>query len=211
MLSRTYVFGMAALTLLVFGCGKSNETDSHQSTPPAAVSGPTAQESAAHQAKLAVADFLDAIRKRDDEKATRLLTKLARDNVGKAGFSIGPAVNDSTKIEIDDATFPYPEHDVADVPVRLIDVDEAGRPRTDKGIWVCRLEPEGWRIGGLMAYVFEGEDPWLFNFEKPEELAQKQQLLKEEFDRRSKPAQNPHPTGDAASQADHKPQDAFRR
>ena len=57
-----------------------------------------------------------------------------------------------------------------------------GKPRTDKATWVCRLEPEGWRVAGFAAYVFEGEDPLLLSFEDPEDMAKKQKWLKEEIE-----------------------------
>ena len=93
-----------------------------------------------------------------------------------------PPANDSAKIEVEDATYPTPEHDIAHVPTKWIDLDETGKPRTDKATWVCRLEPEGWRVAGFAAYVFEGEDPLLLSFEDPEDMAKKQKWLKEEIE-----------------------------
>jgi len=218
--SKWRVLGLVAITLLAFGCGKSKDNGSNQGSPaPMAIAGPTAQDAAAHEAKMVVSDFLNALRRGDDDKARHLLTKLAREKVEKTGLTVAPPANDSTKIEVDDATFPTPEHDIAHVPTRLVDLDDAGRPRTDRAVWVCRLEPEGWRVAGLAAYVFDGEDPLLLSFEDPEDMAKKQQWLKEELERRAKrdkqetlpsPSENPIQP-DTPSQAERQPKDAFRR
>ena len=97
------------------------------------------------------------------------------------------------------------------MPTKWIDLDETGKPRTDKATWVCRLEPEGWRVAGFAAYVFEGEDPLLLSFEDPEDMAKKQEWLKKEIDRRAKQETTPPAGGENPFQAEKNPQDAFRR
>ena len=120
--------------------------------------------------------------------ATKLLTKLARQKAKESGRCLAPPASDNAKIEVEDVFYPTPEHDIAHVPTKWIDLDETDKPRTDKAIWVCRLEPEGWRVAAFAAYVFEGEDPLLLNFEDLEDLAKKQQWLREELVRREKQA-----------------------
>ena len=137
-------------------------------------------------AKAVVTSFLEAIRKGDNDAATKLLTKVARQKAEETGRCVAPAANDSATIEVEDAVYPTPGHDIAHVPTKWIDLDATGKPRTDKATWVCRLEPEGWRVAGFAAYVFEGEDPLLLSFEDPEDMAKKQDWLKEEIDRRAK-------------------------
>ena len=100
----------------------------------------------------------------------------------KRGRYVVPPPNDGAKIEVEDAVYPTPSHDIAHVPTRWIDLDETGKPRTDKATWVCRLEHEGWRVAAFAAYVFDGEDPLLLNFEDLEDMAKKQTWLREEID-----------------------------
>ncbi len=108
--------------------------------------------------------------------------------------------------------YPTPGHDIAHVPTRWIDLDETGKPRTDRATWVCRLEAEGWRVAGFAAYVFEGEDPLLLSFEDPDDMAKKQNWLKEEITRRAKQETATPASGENSFQAEQKkPQDAFRR
>ena len=109
-----------------------------------------------------VTSFLEAIRKGDNEAATKLLTKVARQKAEAkpAAMSLRPRTT-RRSFEVEDPVYPTPAHDIAHVPTKWIDLDETGKPRTDKAIWVCRLEPEGWRVAAFAAYVFEGEDPLL--------------------------------------------------
>ena len=97
------------------------------------------------------------------------------------------------------------------MPSKWIDLDETGKSRIDKATWVCRLEPEGWRVAGFAAYVFEGENPLLLSFEDPEDMAKKQIWLEEEMTRRRKQATPAPAGGENPFQAEKKPQDAFRR
>jgi hypothetical protein len=116
------------------------------------------------------------------------LTRLARQKAEESGRVLAPPPDDTVKIEVDNAS--YPTADTAHVPTRWIDWDEKGKKRTDRATWACRLEPAGWRVAGFAAYVFEGEDPLLLNFEDMEDLARKQQWLREEIARREKQGQS---------------------
>jgi hypothetical protein len=208
MLSRSSILGWAAMALLAFGCSKSNNDGAVQGPPAAALNTPSAPP---QDAKMVVTGFLDALRKGDNDAATKLLTKVARQKAEATNRCVAPAANDSAKIEVEDAAYPTPDHDIAHVPTRWIDLDETGKPRTDKATWVCRLEPEGWRVAGFAAFVFEGEDPLLLSFEDPDDMQKKQTWLKEEINRRAKQATIPPAGGENSFQAEKKPQDAFRR
>ncbi len=112
---------------------------------------------------------------------------------------------------MEEPVFPTAGHDIAHVPTKWIDLDDSGKPRTDKATWVCRLEEEGWRVAGFAAYVFDGEDPLLLSFEDPSDMAKKQTWLKEEIDRRAKQEKAALTGAENPSQAERKPEDAFRR
>jgi len=210
MSSRLSIWGWAAVALLAFGCNKSTDRDAAQATPAAASSPSNAAP--AQDAKAVVTGFLESIRKGDNEAATKLLTKIARQKAEETGRCVAPAANDSAKIEIEEPVYPTPGHDIAHVPTKWIDLDDTGKPRTDKATWVCRLEPEGWRVAGFAAYVFDGEDPLLLSFEDPDDMAKKQNWLKEEITRRAKQEAPAPAAGENSFQAEQKkPQDAFRR
>ena len=210
MLSRSSILGWALVALLAFGCNKSTDHDAAQATPAAAIS--ATPDTPSQDAKAVVTSFLEAIRKGENEAATKLLTKIARQKAEETGRCVAPAANDNAKIEVDDPIYPpTPGHDIAHVPTKWIDLDETGKPRTDKATWVCRLETEGWRVAGFAAYVFEGEDPLLLSFEDPDDMAKKQAWLKEEISRRAKQETTPPAGGENSFQAEKKPQDAFRR
>jgi hypothetical protein len=211
MLWKALGLGFTALALLACGCGKSNDSSRSQTPAGMSVNGPTEQDKSAHEAKTVVTEFLNALRRGDDAKAKTLLTAIARKKADEQGRAVAPPANDGVKIDVDDPTFPTPERDLAQVPTRWIDQDETGKSRTDRAIWACRLEPEGWRVAGFAAYVFEGEDPVFMNFEDPEDMARHQQLLNEEIEKRSKPESPARSSGESPQQAEGTPKDAFRR
>ena len=212
MLSRSSILGLVAMGLLAFGCNKSNDQGATPGTP-AATSNPAspAPDPASQDAKVVVTRFFEAIRKGDNDTATQLLTTAARKKAEESGRRVAPEAADTARIEVEEAEYPTPEHDIAHVPSKWIDLDETGRPRTDKITWVCRRKPVGWRVGGLAAYVFEGEPPVLLNFEEPEKVAEKQKQLKEEIERRAKQEAAPSAAQATPFQAETKPRDAFRR
>jgi hypothetical protein len=128
---------------------------------------------------------LDAIRTGNDEQAMGLLTAVARQKAIEANRSpTNMAASDTARFEVGEVT-PVGD-DIARVNCTWTDLDEFGKPQTDRAIWVCRHEENGWRVGGVAAIVFEGEDPLLLDFEKPDEMAQKQEWLREELARRER-------------------------
>ena len=213
MLSRFSILGLAAIGLLAFGCGKSNDSGTTQATPPAAsVPASAARNAPAQDPKVVVAGFLEAFRKGDNDAAMKLLTNLARQKVAETGRCVTPPANDRARFEIEEVEYPTSDHEIAHVPAKWIVPDDVtGEPHTDKATWVCRLEPEGWRVAAFAAYVFDGEPPLLLSFEDPAGMAKQQKLLDEEIQRRSKEETTPPPSGENPLQAEQKPKDAFRR
>jgi hypothetical protein len=212
MLSRLGILGLVAISVLAYGCNKSPDSNTGPATPETASnSAQSAGPNVSQDPKVVVTSFLEAIRKGDNEAAGKFLTKVARQKAEETGRCVAPPANDHAKVEVDEATYPTPEHNIAHVPNRWIDLDASGSPRTEKAVWVCRLEPEGWRVAGLAAYVFDGEDPLLLNFENPEEMAKKQKWLTDEIIRREKVETKAPQAGENALQAAKKPQDAFQR
>lgn len=181
MLSRSSILGWAAMALLAFGCNKANDNGAAPVPPAAALNTANAAPATQQDVKVVVTSFLEAFRKGDNDAATKLLTKVAREKIAGTDLNVTPPANDSATFVIEDAVYPTTGHDIAHVPAKWIVPDETGQPHTDKAIWVCRLEPEGWRVAAFAAYVFEGEDPLFLNFEDPKDMAERQKWLKEEI------------------------------
>src|SRR5208337_2499149 len=152
MLSRTTILGLSAMALLVFGCSKSPDHGTTQATPAgASTSASTAPGPPSQDAKQVVSCFLEALCTGDNDGAMKFLSRLARQKVEESGRNVVPPANENAKIEVEDAVFPNSDHNIAHVPARWIELDDTGKPRTDKTTWVCRLEPEGWRVAAFAA------------------------------------------------------------
>ncbi|MGA2619808.1 MAG: hypothetical protein ABSF26_19520 [Thermoguttaceae bacterium] len=204
MWQRSWWTGLLVAVLIIAGCGKSGQTGpagSAASDQPAAAATPT-------EPAPVVAAFLDAIRTGNDDAAMGLLTSTARQKAIEANRNPTPPASDSARYEV--GAVEYVGQDGARVACTWSDLDESGKPRTDRALWVLRREPVGWRVAGVAAVIFEGEPPLLLNFEDPEDMAKKQQWLREEVARRAK-SETPTADGKQAAQAEKPPQDAFRR
>jgi hypothetical protein len=68
------------------------------------------------------------------------------------------------------------------------DVDDEGKPRTDSIVWMLREEDEGWRVVGMATKLFPDQPPLFLNFENPDDMIRKQQLVQEEMERRAQVA-----------------------
>ena len=210
------VWGLAIGFLVAAGCGKSGPT----TTDAGAASGSTAQSSSAGTAsasapvamddpKIAVAAFLEALRTGNDEAAMKLLTATARQKAIEAKRSPAPSASETARFELGNVK--YVADDGAQVECTWIDLDETGKPHSDRATWVCRKETGGWRVAGVAANVFPGEPPLLLNFEDPAEMQQKQAWLRDEMARRAKQHDAKPANEKSSSEAQSQPKDAFRR
>jgi hypothetical protein len=157
-------------SVLATGCGKS-ETE---------IALPA--DSATPQA--AVTTFLEAIRQGIDKDANRMLTPMARQKNQERGVIATPPGSATAKFTVGDAEYVTNEKDGAHVAASWTDIDIQGKPSTENFIWVLRKESEGWRIAGMAVKVFDDELPLILNFEDPDDVIRKQQLLAEEMARR---------------------------
>ncbi len=170
---------LAAGAVGVIGCGGSDGTGqgsagggAGQGTG-AAGSGPAA----------AVSAFLEAVRTGDDETARNMLSSIAREKTSQLGRGVTPPASDTARFEV--GKVEYLAADGARVNCTWTDLDANGQPQTDRAQWMVRREPQGWRIVGVAYTVFEGEPPLLLDFENLEETLRKQQLAREEINRRA--------------------------
>ena len=97
--------------------------------------------------------------------------------------------------------------DGARVAMTWTDVDDEGKPTSDKAIWVLRKETEGWRVVGTAAIFFPGEEPVLLNFENPAEVKKKL----EEVSNRMNRLQEAGTADNLQAEQTDKPEDGVRR
>jgi hypothetical protein len=183
----------AILALIAAGCGKTAGTGQPEATPEgpnpaaAAAGNEPGEVAKTDDPAAAVREFLEAVRTGNDEKATRMLSTLAREKTASLNRNVTPPASDTAKFTVGKVDY------VDDVGARVAstwtDLDADGQPKTDEAIWVVRREPGGWRIAGVAAMVFPGEPPLVLSFEDPEDMLRKQQWVREEMRRRAEKEQ----------------------
>jgi hypothetical protein len=194
------LLGMAVLLGLVIslaGCGQSagnmaktkgtpkgkvEQPAKASETDQAGASGSKAALPKTDDPAAAVAVFLEALRSGDDETATQMLSTIAREKTVALTGNIKPPASDTAKFAVGKVVFIG--DDGAQVTSTWTDLDEEGEPVTDTAIWVLRKEEAGWRVAGVAAEVFPGEPPVLQNFEDPEDMFRKQEMVRKEIQRR---------------------------
>jgi hypothetical protein len=127
----------------------------------------------------AVCQFLEAIRTGDDQKTEAMFVSQARQKIKELQIPVTPRGSDTARFQIGQVQ--YLGDDGARVACRWTDLDRDGERRTDEMTWMLRKEGEGWRIAGMAATVFEGEDPLVLDFENPEEVVARLERLREEI------------------------------
>jgi len=184
---RTLMLAGLSMAVVVFaGCGSSD------GEKPA----PAPQSRAdAEGPEVAVFNFLEAVRMGNEKTADAMLTPLARQKTQEMEMVVAPPGSETASFEVGDVE--YVAEDGAHVSCTWSDVDESGERRSDTIIWMVRREYDGWRIAGMATRVFEDQPPLFLNFEDPEDMIRKQQLLQEEIARRAEPGarQASHPEG----------------
>jgi hypothetical protein len=180
---------MAFLTMVlsvIAGCGQQPGTGKSSSSTAQPEAAATASDKApalnSDGPAAAVTTFLEAIRTGNDEVATRMLSKLARQKTAALNRSVTPPASDTAKFTV--GKVDYIGSDGARVACSWTDLDAERQPKTDEAFWVVRREEGGWRVAGVAAQIFPGEEPLLLNFEDPEDMFKKQQWVREEMRRR---------------------------
>lgn len=140
-------------------------------------------------AKATVVAFLEAIKRGDDGAARGLLTKVARLKTEELGISVAPPVADTATYSVREAEIVGESDDLVHVGTTWTDVDGDGFKTTENVVWVVRLDPEGWRVVGMAMRVFEDMAPLLLNFEDPEDMLAKQEMVAQEIQKRSQQAE----------------------
>lgn len=171
--SLTVCIAMAAT--LAVGC---SQAPSAPSTPAAAAT--------SEPAKAAVKQFLEAMKRGDDEAARGMLTRVARAKCEEMGMSVAPPVSPGATYAIGESEVVSEDGEIVHVATTWSDTDEDGFSTSEDVLWVVRLDPEGWRVVGMAMLIFSGEPPLLLNFEDPEDMLAKQEQVVLELQRRAK-------------------------
>lgn len=139
-------------------------------------------------AKATVVSFLDAIKRGDDAAARGLLTSVARTKTEELGISVAPPVADTATYSVGDCELVGDSEDLVHVATTWTDVDSEGFKSSENVVWVVRLDPEGWRVVGMATRVFDDLPPLLLNFEDPEDMIAKQEMVAKELQTRAQKA-----------------------
>ncbi len=187
------------LTALV-GCAGSESPSPATQAPSSATGSATEQPAAATNPdtstpERAVAVFLDAVRRGDDQVASSMFTPLAREKTAELDIQVAPRGSDTAKFDVGEVQYIDEAQTGARVKSAWTDLDPEGKPRTDDIVWMLRRAADGWRVAGMAAVVFDGEDPLLLDFEKPEETLKKLEMLRTEMEQRSKMTASTGQTG----------------
>lgn len=147
--------------------------------------GQSGSSASTEPAKATVSKFLEAIKRGDEVLASSMLTKLARAKTEELGISVAPPVQATAIYSIQDCEMVGEADDLVHVSTNWTDTDADGFTSTDSVVWVVRLDPEGWRVVGMAMRIFDDMAPLLLNFEDPEDMLAKQELVAEELHKRA--------------------------
>lgn len=161
--------------------------------------GGSSVSAAIEPAKAAVAAFLDAVKRGDDAAARGMLTRVAAAKTAEMGISVAPPVPASATYSIRECEIVGDSDDLVHVATTWTDTDAEGFTTTDNVVWVVRLDPEGWRVVGMAMRVFEDMPPLLLNFEDPDDMIAKQEMVAAELQKRIESANSGPATPDAGA------------
>jgi hypothetical protein len=182
-------FISAVLLAAMVGCGQSSQ--------PATNATATTQAKPTGTPSDAVATFLESLRAGNNDQAAAMLTPLARQKTLERNMVVAPPGLATSKFKLEGYEFINPEKNVAHVKCFWTDaLDDRGNTRTDEILWAMRLETDGWRIGGMILKPFPDQPPLVMNFEDPDDMIRKQELIQaaEGDPSGTQPAQGAQPT-----------------
>ncbi len=174
---RVYSLWVACL---LTGCGLAALAVSGCSNGSTAVAAPGTDP-----AKATVAAFLEAIKRGDDAGAQAMLTKVARAKTQELGISVAPPVTSTATYSIRECEVIPGEEGLIHVGTTWTDTDPDGFTTTENVVWAVRLDPEGWRVAGMATRIFDDLPPLLLNFEDPEDMIAKQEMVAQELQKRA--------------------------
>jgi hypothetical protein len=203
MLVRHRWYLSLVVALCVTGCSKSDTTPAGNSgTGTGAVSEASLPKVDPKTPDNCVKMFLEAVKKGDDKTSGALLTKTAREKTGEMNLQVAPPGSETATFEVGETELHKKEQEEgAYVTSKWTDLGDDGKPHTDEIIWMLVKDPDGWRIVGMGVKVFPDLDPVFLNFEDPQDMLHKQQMVEQEMIRRANAAQPPQGTPGAQTAA----------
>jgi hypothetical protein len=170
--------------MLAAGCGTQSMSD------PAAAGTPS------DPIARVVYEFLEAVRVADAAKANQFLTPEAVKQTSAQDMAIVPPGSPTASFRL--GATKVVDSTRAVVETVWIDVDTDGTPVEQNTTWALKLIGGVWRISGMAAEIGPGQEPFVFNFEDPNEIRRLQQ------------ASQSGQTTETPLQAAQPPQDPFR-
>lgn len=174
-MSRVSAWTLAAVTFVAMaGCIGCSSSDANKED------GKTAAKADQGGADVAVFTFLKAVQEGKDKEAADMLTRLAREKTAEMDMVVAPPGSDTASFEVGEVELI--NDNGAYVSSTWTDVADGGQSHSDQIVWVCRKEPEGWRIAGMVTKFLDSK--LVLNFEDPQDMMRKQELAEKEMMRR---------------------------
>jgi hypothetical protein len=173
---------LALLVTFAVGCNPpsgSAPATTEQTSQPAATPSSLPNSPPSDAPDKAVYSFLEAVRTGNDQQAAKMLTPMALQKTSEMQMEVAPTSSPTAKFNVGQTVYREANSDGAYVDSTWTDkIDDEGHTRTDAITWVLRRETEGWRIAGMVTKVFPDRPPLILNFEDPEDMMRKQELLR---------------------------------
>ncbi len=134
----------------------------------------------------AVRAFLTALKVGDSQRATRMLSDRAREEMLRASAVIQPPGSPTAQFAVGEVKLVGDKQRGAHVVSTWTDNDPLGAPQSYEIIWILRREPDGWAIAGMATEVFDDQEPLVLNFENPLDAQRKRQAVDQELARRER-------------------------
>ena len=125
---------LLTLALAASGCGSAETPAGPQAGSSASVAADTLRPDDV------VREFLDAIRRGDDAKASQMLTEVARRETQKHELVVAPPGSDTAKFDVGE-TEVVAKDELAHVSSKWTDIGDDGQPHTDEIVWACEKTP----------------------------------------------------------------------
>jgi hypothetical protein len=109
-----------------------------------------------------------------------MLSKVARQKNAALNRVLTPPASDTAAFTV--GKVDYLEGGAC-VATTWTDYDADRQKKTDEAFWIVRREDDGWRIAGVRAQMLPGEPFTMLNFEKPDEILQTLQRVREQMRR----------------------------
>lgn len=121
-----------------------------------------------------VSFFLDSLQAEDTPHVAGVLTEKARIELHKAGYTINAVGRPDMKFEIGEVRYVGSRKDAAHVETNWTSTSESPDAENISLTWVLRKQAKGWRVAGVAVDSDDGKSQVFKNFERPQEMYEKQ-------------------------------------